>query len=632
MEPALAAIRLKNFSDAAGLLEPLAKQGKAEAQYLLACLYRAGLGLTADPEKERSLLTAAATQNHANSAYSLALALLREQPRDPESSRHWLEIAARAGHPMAKRSLERGALPMEFLPATDLRDASARLSALWFAAESDDAALVKLLASPELVAARNEFGRDALMQAAESGASTALQTLLSEGADSKRADMFGTTALMLAASTDSGMAVTALLNAGADVEAQDLAGNTALMHAARTERVESVKLLLAAMAPGGKYNARNAEGWTALDWALRGESMDAVKVLRAAGLTATILRSEASTPSIPLRRATASDLYAGWSDLGVGATRASPEVVNALLSSTRSQPWTAAEIRAALEKAVTTGNVNTAERLLPVPGASGTNPKVTAAVDPRLLDWAIRHGDSKMVDLLLPAISPDTQWKDVENPVLTATRAHQMEILTKLLEAGFDVAGTDKLGRDALMVASRASQLDLVQVLLQHHANPGRLDGQGRSALWYAAQTGFITGVYLLADSENRDREDKLGITPLAVAASEGRTDVVSLLLTKGARTAGAGRNGMTPLLLACANGHSATVKQLLAAGASADATGSFGNTALIIAARHGHADVVKLLLAAGANRQLRNSDGHSASDIAAALNNREIEATLKSG
>ena len=629
LEPAYAAIRLKDFQRAARLLDPLAAQGNANAQYLLASLYRAGLGVGPDVTRERALLMAAAEQKHASAAYSLALSLQREEPRDVASSRRWLEAAARSGHELATRSLKRGGLPLEFLPASDLNDPSARLAAFWSAAEDDDIALLALLGSSGLENSTNEFGRDALMHAAESGASSAVQELLRQRADAKHADRYGMTALMLAAATESSASVSALIKAGADVDAQDKAGNTALMHAARAERVDNIRTLLAAMTPTGKLNARNAEGWTALDWAIRGKSVPAMQALRAAGLTATVAKREPSTPSIPLRRAARTDLYAGWSDLGIGATRPATGMLTSLLAAPRTEPLAPADLRTALGNAVTTGNVNAVEKLLPLLRNPGQG---ASTVEPRWLDWAIRHGDLKMVQALLPAASRDASASGVEAPVLAATRARQPDIVAALVDAGFDIGATDKQGRDALMVATRSNQIEIVALLLQHRGDPARVDSEGRSAFWYAAQTGSTEAARRLLRPENRALEDMQGISPLAVAASEGQADIVALLLGNGVGANAAGRNGMSPLLMAAANGHAATVQRLLTAGATANASGAFGNTPLIVATRNGHVPVVKLLLAAGANRQLRNTDGNSASDIADALGHAELEALLKAG
>lgn len=625
VEPALSAIRLKEFAKAASLLEPLASHGQPDAQYLLASLYRTGLGVPTDPTKEREWLMAAASQGHANAAYSLALLFGREDPRDPAESRRWLERAAAAGHDMAKRSLQRGSLPMEFLPATDLKEPKARLEALHLAARTDDASLVQILASPQSVAATDEFGRDPLMLAAEAGAGNAVKALLAAGANASLADSFGVTALMLAASSGSNDAVTALLAARADVGAQDKVGNTALMHAARNERVDALRLLLPAATTGGSLAARNTEGWNALDWALKGDSVDAIGLLRRAGLTATTPAKNFTSPSIPLRRVSG-DLYTGWSDLGVGATRTSSDLLDRLLAGSRPQPWTAKELRAALDSAVKGSNTQAASKLLPAVRSLGA-----PGVDPVLFDWAIRHGDTGMVAVLMPAFPPAAERPGMQSAVLAAVHARQGEVLGQLLDAGMNARAVDAQGRDALMIAARAGREDMVALLVKAGSDANQVDAEGRSALWYAAKAGFLGGAKLVMRTDNRNRADKLGLTPLAIAASEGRTEMVSWLLEQGAQPNGSGGAG-APLILAAARGHADVVQRLLAAGAPANTSGDRGNTALMVATRQGQATVVKLLLAAGATRQLRNQDGHSASDIADALKHADIEAMLKSG
>jgi len=625
VEPALAAIRLKEFARAATLLEPLAAQGQPDAQYLLASLYRTGLGVESDPAKEREWLTAAAAQGHANAAYSLALLFGREEPRNPAESRRWLERAAAAGHDMAKRSLQRGSLPMEFLPAMDLKDPKARQEALRLAARTDDASLIQILATPQSIAMVDEFGRDPLMVAAEAGAGNAVKALLAAGGNANHADSFGITALMLAASSGSADAVSALLSARANVGAQDKVGNTALMHAARTEKVEVLRALLPVAMAGGSLAARNTEGWNALDWALKGDSVDAIGLLRRAGLTATTPARNSTSPSIPLRRV-AGDLYAGWSDLGVGATRESSDLLDRLLSGSRPQPWSAKELRAALDSAVKGGNKEAATKLLPAVRALGA-----PGVDPALFDWAIRHGDTGMVAVLLPAFTPAVERPGVQPSVLAAVHSQQGEVLGQLLDAGQNARAVDAQGRDALMIAARAGREDMVALLVKAGSDANRTDAEGRSALWYAAKSGFLAGARLTLRTENRDRADKTGLTPLAIAAAEGRTEMVSWLLEQGAKLEGSG-GANSPLILAASRGHAAIVQRLLAAGAQANTTGDRGNTALMVATRQGQAAVVKLLLAAGASRQLRNQDGHSASDIADALKHADIETMLKAG
>ena len=74
--------------------------------------------------------------------------------------------------------------------------------------------------------------------------------------------------------------------------------------------------------------------------------------------------------------------------------------------------------------------------------------------------------------------------------------------------------------------------------------------------------------------------EPRAGLTPLALAASTGNTDIVQVLIDAGADPNGRNRDGGTPLHGACYMGEATVVEQLLACGADATARNSIGQTA----------------------------------------------------
>src|SRR6056300_1340121 len=109
------------------------------------------------------------------------------------------------------------------------------------------------------------------------------------------------------------------------------------------------------------------------------------------------------------------------------------------------------------------------------------------------------------------------------------------------------------------------------------------------------------------ADNEN-------GIAPLLIASYRGHTEVVKLLLAKGADANKADKNGRTPLWNASDRGHVKVVKVLLGArGIDVNKVDNYGQTPLIIASYEGHMDIVKLLLAKGADINQVDVDGESA-------------------
>ena len=119
-----------------------------------------------------------------------------------------------------------------------------------------------------------------LIEAASSGNTEKVQTLLAQGANVNAKDYNGGTALMAAAFSGHTDTVQFLLAKGADIEAKEINGATALMFAALEGHTDTVKALLA---KGADVNDKEKRGATVLMWASGKGRSDTVQVLLAKG-------------------------------------------------------------------------------------------------------------------------------------------------------------------------------------------------------------------------------------------------------------------------------------------------------------------------------------------------------------
>jgi len=113
---------------------------------------------------------------------------------------------------------------------------------------------------------------------------------------------------------------------------------------------------------------------------------------------------------------------------------------------------------------------------------------------------------------------------------------------------------TDSDGRTMLFQAILAGSENIVLILLQNGATVNLKDHKGWYPLHYAAQNyrAKIANL-LLKKGADIEAKDDYGNTPLwrSVFASQGRGEMISLLLSHGANPNNANDSGVSPLALA---------------------------------------------------------------------------------
>ncbi|MCG8458612.1 MAG: ankyrin repeat domain-containing protein [Holophagales bacterium] len=110
--------------------------------------------------------------------------------------------------------------------------------------------------------------------------------------------------------------------------------------------------------------------------------------------------------------------------------------------------------------------------------------------------------------------------------------------------------------------------------------------------------------------------DDESGLTPLALAAETGMTEVVRTLLEAGASPDHGG--ALTPLEAAVLEGDPEIVRLLIDAGADLNRRSGDGFTPLMSASMAGDEELARMLLEAGARVRAKNNDGDTAIEVAA--------------
>jgi ankyrin repeat protein len=110
------------------------------------------------------------------------------------------------------------------------------------------------------------------------------------------------------------------------------------------------------------------------------------------------------------------------------------------------------------------------------------------------------------------------------------------------------------------------------------------------------------------------------GYTALMIASANGRLDLISALVAKGANVNAQDNYGKTALMCACEEQFAVpprerrteVVRALLKAGADPNRRDKVGTTALMISAECGQTEIIRLLLSAGADPDAQNAAGAS--------------------
>lgn len=211
---------------------------------------------------------------------------------------------------------------------------------------------------------------------------------------------------------------------------------------------------------------------------------------------------------------------------------------------------------------------------------------------------------------------------DKDERFFTAVKNGNLAGVQDSLAEGANINALDHGGKQtALWYASYYCKTDIVKYLLENgvaDVNNIKTANNEGTTVYIASKKGCTEIVKLLLDKgADANAKASYNMSALFEATIGGHTEIVKLLLDKGAdvnvRTTG---TDWTPLMAACQNerGNVDIVKLLLAKGANINARNIRNNsTPLIYASARGHVDIVKVLLDKNADVNVRTSDGKTA-------------------
>ena len=433
-------------------------------------------------------------------------------------------------------------LPVDVTPAAAGRISPNRL--VEAAKSGDSEALRSLLAAHADVNQRQADGATALHWAAHRDDVKNAVLLIDAGADARASNDLGVRPLWLACVNGSAPMARVLLGAGADPNATPSSGETPLMHAARSGSVDAVKFLLQ---HGADVNAKTPlEEQTALMWALAEKHAAVSRILIEHGAEVSARSKFGFTPLLFAARTGDLDGARGLLAAGVDPNE------------------TASGGESALVVATVRGHVPFALWLL----EQGADPNADGS-GYTALHWAAGSWETEMTGPKGIVARPGHEWGP--------------------------------------MRGIQEGKLELIQALLAGGADP---DARLRK---HPPRFGYTA-----------DRRRPAGATPFLLAAMAGDADVMQVLAKAGASPLLAADDGTTPLMAAAGVSRNLTESQVTEAqslravrlalelGAAVNAANQAGDTALHGAARIKSPALVQLLVDRGAEVNVSNRKGRT--------------------
>lgn len=437
--------------------------------------------------------------------------------------------------------------------------------------------------------------------------------------------------LLAAAKAGKSTEVERLLDAYADVAAQDTEGYTPLHWAAYSGDRKAVELLIAHHA---NVNARCRSGCTPLHMAAYWGYKEIAQVLLEHGAEINVATTGGYTPLFkaiePLQAVYTTEDEGILPNLAPEEALANKELVALLL-------------------------------------AKGAQVKVKAKDGSTPLHFAAVLGVPDIVELLLASgAEVNAKGPNGVTPLYLAARFDRKEVAETLLAHGANIEAQTRSGYTPLTMGAENGNSTTVEVLLRHGANSNIKDKQGVPLLLqllrlemkiYSLNSPLFANRFTPAERAELNKARKAvkgewpavvkllveygadvnavhgGDTPLYIAATMGDSELVELLLSKGAYANGdiSGAVIETPLHSAIAEKHLKVAESLINHGANVNALNMSKRTPLhFLASFVKDGKLAELMIAKGADVNAPDKNGETPYDFAIRSGNQEVATVLK--
>lgn len=413
-------------------------------------------------------------------------------------------------------------------------------------------------------------GTTPLHAAVERDDETMVELLIKSGADVKAINRYGVPPIAVAAVNGHAGIMARLLDAGADPNVGLSPDETPIMTAARTGKVDAIKTLLA---HGANVNDRDTRGQTPLMWAAARNNTEAVRLLLEGGADLTLRTNNKPTGRAAQMTVFLSPQPTGFTALLFAVRAGSLDSVKTLLDAGAEVNDALSDGESALVVAAANAHWEVANLLLD----RGADPNHAGA------GWNALHQT-------VHSRRPNLGY--TPGPVPTGS-LDSIEVLKKLLAKGIDVNArmtkngmkdgqrnrVNRLGATAFFLAAKTTDLEAIKVLLAAGADPNIPAYDGTTPLMVAAGLGMW---YVGEDGGSLPGQE------------DEATEVVKLIVERGADVNAVNKMGETPLHGAAFRGVNAIAEFLVDKGAKLDAKDMRGWTPLFVANGLSHGDVFK--------------------------------------